>query len=324
MPTTSEPTYGGIFDVAQVAHVELLSPDPQGTYDFFTKFLGMFETERHGQSVYLRAYEESYHHSLKITESPKPGLGHVGLRARSPEALQRRVASIETTGLGVGWTDGDLGHGDSYHFRLPSEQNFELFYDVDYYDVPEDQKSKLLNRPQKRPPTGVPVRRIDHCTFTAPDVKATREFLTDHLGFQAREQIVSDDGSVEIGSWMSTSLVVHDLAFTADPAGLPGRFHHVCYWYGIPQHVADAAELLREHGYVVEGGPGKHGLAQGIFLYVFEPGGNRVELYGDAGYLIFDPAWKTIKWKESELDWGAAVYGVVPDTFFTVVTPPVD
>jgi catechol 2,3-dioxygenase len=45
-----------IFDVAQLAHVEMLSPDPAGTENFFTQFLGMQVTERSAQSVYLRGY----------------------------------------------------------------------------------------------------------------------------------------------------------------------------------------------------------------------------------------------------------------------------
>jgi hypothetical protein len=33
---------------------------------------------------------------------------------------------------------------------------------------------------------------------------------------------------------------------------------------------------------------------------MLEPGGNRIELMGDPGYMIFDPAWRTVVWKGSE------------------------
>jgi len=74
-----------IFDVAQLAHVELLTPKPDETLWFFKGLLGLQETARRGQSVYLRGYEESYHHSLKITEAAAPGLGHVAWRSTSPQ-----------------------------------------------------------------------------------------------------------------------------------------------------------------------------------------------------------------------------------------------
>ena len=32
-----------------------------------------------------------------------------------------------------------------------------------------------------------------------------------------------------------------------------------------------------------------------------EPGGNRVELFGDTGYLIFDPAWKPVIWQMEDV-----------------------
>jgi catechol 2,3-dioxygenase len=57
---------------------------------------------------------------------------------------------------------------------------------------------------------------------------------------------------------------------------------------------------------------------------VIEPGGNRVELFGDAGYLIFDPAWKPITWREKDLQKGIIWFGgSLPAEFFTYGTPPV-
>ena len=105
-----------IYDVAQLAHVELLSPKLEESVEFFTRFLGMEVTARAGQSVYLRAYEDFYHNTLKITEAEEAGVGHVGWRAASPQALQRQSEEIEKTGLGRGWIDGDIGHGEAYQY----------------------------------------------------------------------------------------------------------------------------------------------------------------------------------------------------------------
>ncbi|MDM5196777.1 hypothetical protein QUF79_01590 [Fictibacillus enclensis] len=64
-----------------LAHVEMYSPKPYETLWFFKELLGMEESHREGQSVYLRAYEDFYHHTLKITKGEEPGLGHVAWRA---------------------------------------------------------------------------------------------------------------------------------------------------------------------------------------------------------------------------------------------------
>src|SRR3989440_11780207 len=98
MPEMKEP----LFDVAQLAHVELLTPKPDDTLWFFKELLGMEESGRQGQSVYLRAYEYFYHHTLKITESPQAGSGHVACRATSAHGLERRCVALESTASGKG------------------------------------------------------------------------------------------------------------------------------------------------------------------------------------------------------------------------------
>ena len=82
---------------------------------------------RAGQSVFLRGWGEYQRYSLKLTESRR-------VRARrtwrcapwSPEALERRVAAIEAAGLGIGWIDGDHGHGPAYRFTDPDGHVMEL------------------------------------------------------------------------------------------------------------------------------------------------------------------------------------------------------
>lgn len=324
MSTSQESFKEPIFDVAQLAHVEIYTPKPDETLWFFTQLLGMEETERDGESVYLRAYEDRYHHSLKVTARDTPGMGHAAWRATSPQALQRRVAAIEASGLGKGWIDGDRGHGQAYQFTTPDGHNMEIFWDVEYYQATPDKKSALLNRPQKRPLQGVPVRRLDHVNLMASDVTPNKEFLVDTLGFRLREHIVLGNGA-EAGAWLSVSPLVHEVALMGDQTGSRGRLHHLCYWYGIPQHNADIADVFSDYGIQIEAGPGKHGISQALFLYVFEPGGNRVELFGDAGYLILDPDWKPITWHEQNLEKGIIWYGSpLPAEFFLYGTPTVD
>lgn len=311
------------FDVAQLASTEIYSPRVDETVRFFTKLLGMTETTRDGNSVYLRCYEDFYHHTLKVTHRDEPGLGSVTWRASSKNALERRAAAIEASGLGSGWSEGETGYGRTYRFASPDGHQQRLVWDVDYFKAGADQRSRLLNRPQKRPLQGVPVRRLDHVNLLCSDVNRNKDFFADALGFRVRERIISDAGP-DIAAWMSVSALVHELAFMHDQSGARGRLHHVAFWYGYPQHLADIAEVFREEGVTIEAGPGKHGVTQALFLYAVEPGGNRVELFGDAGYLIFDPAWKSVDWKESELAEGIIWFGSqLPEEFFLYGTPHV-
>lgn len=312
------------FDVAQLAHVEILTPRPDETLRFFTDLLGMQETTREGQSVYLRAYEDFYHHTLKITEAPRPGLGHVAWRTSSAPALARRVQAIEAAGCGQGWTESEPGQGATYRFVTPDGHPMEILWEVEYAAVPPHLITGLRNRPQKRPLQGIPVRRLDHVNLFVHDVAPNRQFMQDALGFRLREGKVLDDGT-EVGAWMSVTNLVHDIAMMRDATGSHGRFHHVAYWYGYPQHLMDIAEHLRDHDITIEAGPAKHGTTQAYFLYCYEPGGNRVELFGDTGYLIFDPAWQPVIWTEADLAVSSIWFGgKLPEQFYLYGTPPVE
>jgi len=310
--------------VAQLAHVELLTPRMDQSLWFFRDVLGLEESARDGRSIYLRAYEDFYHHTLQLTEAGSAGLGHIAWRAASEVALQTLTGRLETTGLGQGWSPGTLGHGPAYRFASPDGHPMEVLWEVGYYQASPEKRSLLRNRPQKRPLRGVPVRRLDHVNVLARSVSGVREFMQEILGFRLREQKVGEGGT-EVGAWLSVSPMVHEIAVMRDATGAAGRFHHLAYWYGYPQHLIDAADVCADYEITIEAGPGKHGTTQAMFLYVFEPGGTRVELFGDTGYLIFDPDWKTVVWdvaNESDLE-KSSIWcgGRLPETFYTYGTP---
>lgn len=111
-----------IWDIAHLAHVEILTPKLDESTRFFTEIMGMSITATLGDSVYLRAYDDYEHHTLKLTANKQAGMRHFAWRARSQRCLANRVAAIKSTGLGIGWNHGDLGHGPAYdndlmHFR---------------------------------------------------------------------------------------------------------------------------------------------------------------------------------------------------------------
>ena len=311
-------------EIAHLACIELCSPDPAGSEWFFTQLLGMYVTERRGQSVYLRGYEDPYKWSLKITEGPTPRMVHASLRTSSADALHRRVRAVAAAGLGDGWIDGDFGHGPAYRFHTPDGHELRLLWEAEQYLAPPDLRSKILTRPSKKPLHGVPVRRIDHLNLMAADVSAVRRTCEDLLGMRTRERLV--DGDAEVGTWMSSNNLGHEVAVMRDARGALGRFHHVAFYYGVAQHNADAAEMFREQGVPIEAGPDRHGISQGAFLYVFEPGGNRVELFGDPGVLVLEPDFRTRTWTMDEIDVGMAIGGAqLPwETYFTYGTPPVE
>jgi catechol 2,3-dioxygenase len=309
-------------DLAHIHHAELLTPTPQETLDFFTDLFGMQIEHRDGQSVFLRGWGETQPYGLKLTEAALPGLGHVALRAWSAGGLERRAAAIAGTGLGEGWIEGDHGHGPAYRFRDPDGHLFEVFYEAERYVPPEELRPRLKNVPQRHVDRGASVKRLDHVNVLAADVAANRRFAEDLLGFRTYEQVILNDGE-EAGAWMSLTIAAHELIYTGDHAGGRGRLHHLAWFVDTREECLRAADLFLDADVPIEAAPSKHAVAQGMFLYVYEPGGNRVEVTTGT-HFIYDPDYEPVRWTEAERMRGQAWGVKTIETFHTYGTPPLD
>jgi catechol 2,3-dioxygenase len=312
-----------ILDIAHLGHLELLTPKPEESLRFFVDVMGMTESGRQGDSVYLRAWDDYERSSLKLTASAKPGLGHMAFRARSPQGLERRVEALKGSGYDVGWTDGDLGHGPAFVCRDPDGHVIELYYETEWYQAPPDLRPALKNQAQRFPARGVNVRRLDHLNCLAQDIRENRLFFERYLGCRLTEQIVLNDGT-EAGMWMTFTNKSYDFAYTRDHTGSRGRFHHLTYALDTREEILRAADIFLENGVHIESGPHKHAVQQTFFLYVYEPGGNRVEIANAGARLILAPDWRPIVWTEEERKKGQAWGMKTVESFHTYGTPPVE
>ncbi|UGQ58762.1 VOC family protein [Rhodococcus pyridinivorans] len=278
----------------------------------------MYVTHREGQSVYLRGYEDPYQWSLKVTEAPEAGWVTPRCAQLSGSA-RTRVASLSraTSTVSGARTSSVTARPSSSSPRTAQPAVVVGGREVRRPDGTAEQDP---SRPSKKPLSGIPVKRIDHLNLMA-SMSPAQGIVRAHLGFRTTERVV--DGNVEIGAWMSSNLLGHEVACMRDMTGGNGKLHHVAFYYGTGQHLADAVEMFRDYDIQIEAGPDKHGITQGQFLYVFEPGGNRIELFGEAGYLHLDPDAETKTWQMSDIDTGLAVGGAkLPwETYFTYGTP---
>src|SRR5678815_3220168 len=90
------------------------------------------------------------------------------------------------------------------------------------------------------------------------------------------------------------------------------------------EDVLRAADIFLENGVHIETGPHKHAVQQTFFLYVYEPGGNRVEVANAGARLMLAPDWQPIVWTEAERKKGQAWGLKTIETFHTHGTPPID
>jgi catechol 2,3-dioxygenase len=310
-------------DVAQLGYVELFTPVFDASLAFFTDLLAMEVVESTGDTAHLRTWDDYERFSLKLSANETSGVGRLGVRASSPDALQRRVTDLDAAGVGTGWRDGEPGRGATYGFVDPDGHHWDLYFDSEKFQAPDRLRPALKNQAHRRPSRGVGVRRLDHVNYLARDVAANKDFVTSTLGALPTEQIRLESGAIS-GIWMTFCNKGYDVVYVNDWSGSTGRLHHVAFAVDQREDIQRGADLFLEAGIHIETGPHKHAIQQTFFLYVYEPGGNRIEIVNAGARLVLAPDWQLVTWTEADRAKGQAWGLKTIETFHTHGTPPVD
>lgn len=285
--------------LSKLAHVALRTPDIERSVAFFRDVLGMDEIARGSEGIHLRCFGELDHHSLLLIEGPT-SVDHIAFRTAALDDVTAFSRQIAAAGVAVCDAPRQLGHGDAIRFTVPHvEAPFELFWEVERPLAPADRRSRLPTNASRF--RGASPRRIDHINLSTAraDLAPAETWVREQLGFKRRE--CAESAGQLTGSWLSVTAQVHDLAITLDGEGRRGRINHVAFTMESFADIARMADVIAEHDIKVDVAPGRHGVTQGFFYYMRDPGsGHRVELFAH-GYLIFDPDWEPIVWDEESL-----------------------
>ncbi len=287
--------------LSQLAHVELISPKPEETTRWMVDVLGLEETTREGQSVYLRGWAEWLHSSLVITEGPQPALGHIAWRTYGPGDPEIVAERLKDSGLAIGWVDSSVGHGRAFRYHAPVGRHVhEVFWEAERYQAPaEKAEPDFQNRPQRYSARGASARYIDHVTIATPSIDKDIAFYQS-LGQRHTAQISPEPG-FNVFSTLTCNAIrsTHDLGLVPDFSGMTARGNHIAYRVDQRFDVERAAEVFMAHDTPIEFGPGVHGLDEITYLYVREPGGFRIEINA-GGWVNPLPDWQATKWNPSQ------------------------
>lgn len=291
------------FNIVRLSHCDMSVTNLARSKDFYAETIGLQVTDEEDGVVYFRGLEERTHHCLILRESDAPSVRSLGFRVFDEEDLDRAAAHFRKQGRAVSWIDRPftgrvlsttcpLGIPLEFHARMdrlpPIHQEYDRY-------------------------RGVRPLRVDHFNCFSPDVEASVHFFGE-LGFRVTEY-TEDEATKDVwAAWMHRKGGVHDIAFIN---GRGPRLHHVAFWVPTPLAIIDLLDKLATTGYVanIERGPGRHGLSNAFFLYIFDPDGHRLEFYC-SDYLTVDPDLEPIKWDlndpQRQTLWGA----VAPPSFY--------
>jgi catechol 2,3-dioxygenase len=317
-PSGRSPSFG---DVAHLGHVELLTPDLDASVRCFTEVLGLREVGRDATHVFLRGESEYERAGLTLTAGERAGIGHLGLRASSAQALARRAEAVAAAGVPGEWVPGGFGHGPAFRFTGPSGHPTELYWETERHVPPEADRPPAKDRLGRRGTAGIDVRRLDHVNLLAADVSAAAGLAWSALGATLLDEIVDDVG-VRAGAFTTFGQRPLELVYTRDPYGAAGRLHHVAWWVDTREEVLRAADIFVDQGIQIEVPPAQHTIGRSFFLYGFEPGGNRIEITTGAD-LVLDPDPVTRTWTAAERRQGVGWGTTFPASWGAYGTPDV-
>lgn len=284
--------------IMRIGRVELRVMDLDKSVDYYTNIIGLEETGREGDRVYLKAWDEYDHHSVILQKADHPGMDHFAFKVKHIDDLAEYEKKIEEFGLTLKRvSDGSrLKEGEGIRFELPTGHFVELYADIERVGKAT---GNLNPHPWPLNAKGIAPHHLDHVLLTGDDISNVSRFFMEVLNFGQSERIMTVDGQQMIGSFMFTTNKAHDVAFVKGP---DAKLHHAAFHVDNFYDVLKAADILTMKDIQIEVTPTRHGITRGQTIYFFDPSGNRNEAFCSGYYTYQD--FPTITWTEDKIGQG--------------------
>jgi catechol 2,3-dioxygenase-like lactoylglutathione lyase family enzyme len=272
--------------IAALRSVALIVPDVEATARFYTDVWHLDIVDRSAGSVYLRGTGEN-HHLVSLHPGERAALREVTFQARSADALPAiAAAAVEAGGRVVtppGLVD-EPGGGVGVTVRDPNGRVFRVVHG----DARHADACSVEDRPI----------RLAHVVLNSHDVAATQAFFERALGFRLSDR-------TRIMAFMNCNNDHHSVAIgDADNDAL----NHIAFLMPDLESVMRGGGRMRDAGYGIEWGPGRHGPGNNAFNYFVGPDDVVIEYTADVQQI--DETYKVgspddWKWPTGRVDqWG--------------------
>ena len=242
------------FPVAALRSVEIATPQPSGSVDFYTKVWGLdFAAEVDG-TVYLAATGKDFH-VLELTPGDRPSLRKVSFRTRSREDLHRLFARAQQAGCKVVSPPGPSyapSGGESFVVREPQGCCVELVH---------GDRNKMARVIADR------AERLAHVNLNSADVEQLSTFYQEVLGFRLSDRS-------KLMAFLCCNSDHHAVVLAEAPVN---GLNHVAFLMPDLESVMRGSGRMVDHGYPIEWGVGRHGPGDNVFAYFVDQTGVVIE-----------------------------------------------
>jgi catechol 2,3-dioxygenase len=262
--------------ISAIGHVALRVTDLEGALWTATNVMGLRESERVGEWVYLTNGAD--HHSLQLAAGDADALDHVGLVANGSEGLQELRMRLEAEAIPL-VSDGPLDEGiaEGLAFQGPEGFTFEV-----YTGMRRDQPRYV--------PTGIRPTRFGHVNLYVADPAGLVVFLRRVLDFR-----ISDH--VGAGAFLRCNADHHGIGVgQAEPT----RIHHMAWEVEGIADLARLGDVLDDHDRHLIWGPVRHGVGRNVAAYFVDFGSLIVEYYSDMQRIYDEATFEPGRWERED------------------------
>jgi catechol-2,3-dioxygenase len=274
--------------IRSLRSVALNVPDLATAETFYTRVWHLEVAHRAPGAIYLRGTGPDHHLLALHAGGPVPQVRQVTFRARDAQALDAIAAAVPAAGGSllspVGAVDHDPAGGTGLTLRDPHGRIFQVVHG----DTASEDRGLQKDRPH----------RLTHVVLNSHAVDETRVFLGDALGFT----FVDRTG---IMAFMNCDTDHHTVAIgITDNDAL----NHIAFLMPDAESVMRGGGRMRDAGFAIQWGPGRHGPGNNLFNYFIDPFGIVIEYTAeveqvDASYRPRGP--EDWKWPAGRFDqWG--------------------
>lgn len=278
--------------VCALRGVELDVLDIGKSADFYRNVWGLEEVARDGDTMYLRGTGIG-HHILTLHERPRAALHSIDFAVQDRRIVDALFEKLSGLGVKIAATPQALpaAAGGGYGFSLlsPEGQVIAVSSDVGTHAYAINDRS----RPEK----------LSHVVLNVEDIDRQNSFFVDVLGFR-----LSD--ATDRMNFVRCGSDHHSIAMAR---GHGAGLNHMAYEVPNFDGLMRGAGRLKNNGYQIEWGVGRHGPGDNIFSYFIEPNGfvteytTEVEQIDEAHHIPGTPDYWTKVMNGNPDRWGIAV-----------------
>jgi catechol 2,3-dioxygenase-like lactoylglutathione lyase family enzyme len=245
--------------VAGLRSVALDVPDLARGEDFYTRVWHLEVAARSDDAIYLRGAGTD-HHLLSLHRAGEVAIRHVTLRARSEAALAQIAERVAGAGGRIDRSVGPLADpAGGIGLRIADADG--RLIEIVHGDAMHAAAAPVADRPE----------RLAHVVLNSHAVDATQAFFEQALGFVLADR-------TRIMAFMNCNLDHHSVAIgVADNDCL----NHIAFLMPDLDAVMRGAGRMRDAGFPIEWGPGRHGPGNNAFSYFVGPFSEVIEYTAD-------------------------------------------